>query len=257
MKTTIKTIIIEDEKKSMMTLETLLGRYCPEVSIVGTGNCVEEGIRIIEELKPELVFLDIAMPDGDAFDLLDRIKTVDFEIIFVTAYHDFALKAFEFSALHYLLKPINYEDLQAAVQRYLKIRPVKNIQRRLEVLSSSLKSHFSKISLPSTDGLVIYEIKDIERFEAEGNYSLVFFSDGNSILVTKPLTQFENILDGVNFVRAHNKHLINLNFVKKYQRGQGGVATMVSGKEIAVSRTRKDEFLRKIKSFSLTMGNSI
>lgn len=257
MEGTIRTIIIEDENKSLLTLRTLLERYCPEIKVIGTGNCVEEGIRVIEELKPELVFLDIGMPDGDAFDLLNRVGKVEFEIIFITAYNDFALKAFEFSALHYLLKPINYIELQDAVQRYLKIRPISNLQSRLDILNSSLKSHFDKISLPSNDGLIIVEIQNIVRFEAAGNYSTVFLSQGDSIVVTKTLNQFEEILTGLFFIRVHNTHLINLRYVKKYQRGQGGVVTMNNGTQIAVSRTRKNEFLEGLKNLSLTMGNTI
>jgi two-component system LytT family response regulator len=252
----IKTIIVEDEHKSLLTLQTLLERYCPEIRVIGTGNCVEAGIQVIEELKPELVFLDIAMPDGDAFDLLNRIGKVEFEIIFITAYNDFALKAFEFSALHYLLKPINYTELQEAVQRFLKIRPVNNIQSRLDILNSSLKSHFDKISLPSNDGLIFVEIQDIVRFEAAGNYSTVFLSKGENIVVTKTLNQFEEILSGLNFVRIHNSHLINLRYVKKYHRGQGGTVTMNSGTPLSVSRTRKNEFIEGLKRFSLTMGNT-
>ena len=253
----IRTVIVEDEHKSMLTLQTLLERYCPDIKVVGTGNCVEEGLRILEELRPELVFLDIAMPDGDAFDLLHRIGKVDFEIIFITAYNDFALKAFEFSALHYLLKPINYTELQDAVQRYIKIRPLSNIQSRLDILNSSLKNHFDKISLPSNDGLIIVEIQDIVRFEAAGNYSTVFLAKGESIIVTKTLNQFEEILNGLYFIRIHNTHLINLRYVKKYQRGQGGVVTMNNGTAITVSRTRKNEFIEGLRTLSLTMGSSI
>lgn len=252
----IRTIIIEDERKSLLTLLTLLDRHCPEILVVDNANCVEAGIRVIEELKPELVFLDIAMPDGDAFDLLNRIGKVDFEIIFITAYNDFALKAFEFSALHYLLKPINYVELQDAVQRYLKIRPDNSIQSRLDILNGSMKNRFDKISLPSNDGLIIVEIKDIVRLEAAGNYSTVFLSQGETIIVTKTLNQFEDILAGLDFVRVHNTHLINLRFVKKYQRGQGGVVTMHNGTVIAVSRTRKNEFMERLKSLSLTMGSA-
>lgn len=253
----IRTVIVEDENKSLLTLQTLLERYCPDIKVVGTGNCVEAGIRVLEELKPELVFLDIAMPDGDAFDLLHRIGRVDFEVIFITAYNDFALKAFEFSALHYLLKPINYTELQEAVQRYLKIRPASNIQSRLDVLNSSLKNNFDKISLPSNDGLIIVEIQEIVRFEAAGNYSTVFLVKGDSIIVTKTLNQFEEILTGLHFVRIHNTHLINLKYVKKYQRGQGGMVTMHNGTSLTVSRTRKNEFLDGLKNLSLTMGNVI
>lgn len=250
----IRTVIIEDEHKSLLTLQTLLERYCPEVAIIGTGNCVEEGIRVIEELKPELVFLDIAMPDGDAFDLLNRIVKVEFEIIFITAFNDFALKAFEFSALHYLLKPINYRELENSVKRYMKIRHVNNIQPRLEILNHSLKNHFDKISLPSNDGLMIVEIKDIVRLEAAGNYSSVFLASSENIIVTKTLNQFEDILTGLDFIRIHNTHLINLRYVRKYKRGQGGTVTMTNGVTLAVSRTRKNEFIEALRNLSLTMG---
>ncbi len=254
METRIRTIIIEDEHKSLLTLQTLLERYCPEVVVIGTGNCVEAGLRVIQELAPELVFLDIAMPDGDAFDLLNRIGKVNFEIIFITAYNDFALKAFEFSALHYLLKPINYRELEDAVQRYLKIRPLNNVQPRLEILNRTLKNHFDKISLPSNDGLIIVEIQDIIRLEAAGNYSTVFLTSGESIIVTKTLNHFEEILSGLSFVRIHNTHLINLKYVKKYQRGQGGTVTMYNGTSLAVSRTRKNEFIEGLRNLSLTIG---
>jgi len=256
MESRIKTILVEDEHKSMLTLQTLLERYCREVKIVTTANSVESAQKVIEEFKPELVFLDIAMPDGDAFDLLNRLEHIDFEIIFTTAYNDYALKAFEFSALHYLLKPINYMELQGAIHRYLKIRTTNNIQSRLDILSNSLKNHFDKISLPSNDGLIIQEIQEIVRFEAAGNYSTVFLANGKSIVVTKTLNQFEEILAGLHFVRVHNTHLINLRYVKKYQRGQGGVITMINGSQIAVSRTRKNEFIEGLKTYSLTMGST-
>jgi len=257
MEATIRTVIVEDEQKSLLTLITLLERYCPDIKVIGTGNYVEAGIRVIRELKPELVFLDIAMPDGDAFDLLNRIGKVEFEIIFITAYNEYALKAFEFSALHYLLKPVNYTELQGAVNRYLKLRSSSNIQTRLDILNNSLRNHFDKISLPSNEGLVIVEIQEIVRFEAAGNYSTVFFSKGVSMIVTKSLNQFEEILTGLNFIRIHNTHLINLRYVKKYHRGQGGTVTMNNGTEITVSRTRKNEFLKGLKTLSLTMGNTI
>jgi two-component system, LytTR family, response regulator len=252
----IRTLIIEDEHKSMLTLQTLLERYCPEVTLIGTGNCVEAGIKAISELKPELVFLDIAMPDGDAFDLLNRLEKVDFEIIFITAYNDFALKAFEFSALHYLLKPINYRELEDAVQRFLKIRPVSNIQPRLDILHRSMKNNFDKISLPSNDGLRIVEIQNIVRLEAAGNYSTVFMESGESIIVTKTLNQFEEILAGLTFIRIHNTHLINFHHVKRYQRGQGGTVTMQNDTVLSVARSRKTEFVDGLKNFCLTMGNA-
>lgn len=253
----IQTIIVEDEPKSLLTLQSLLNRYCPEVNVIATAGTVESGLQVLEKFSPELVFLDIAMPDGDAFDLLNRIGQVDFEIIFITAYNDFALKAFEFSALHYLLKPINFQELQSAVRRFMKIRDRDNIGSRLDVLNNSLKNHFDKISLPSSDGLTIVELKDIVRLEAAGNYSTVFMANNQSMVVTKTLYQFEEILEGLNFSRIHNTHLINLAYIKKYQRGQGGIVTMNDGTRITVSRSRKNEFINALRAYSLTLGSTV
>lgn len=251
METRIKTVIIEDERKSLLTLMTLLERYCPEVEVVGSGNNVEEGFRVLNELKPELVFLDISMPDGDAFDLLGRIGIVDFEIVFVTAYNDFALKAFDFSALHYLLKPINYLDLQVAVRRFKKIRHASNIKPRLEILNQSLKNQFEKISLPTNDGLIIIEIKEIIRIEASHNYSIFYLTSGQNLIVTKSSNHFEEILRDLNFFRIHNTHLINLQYVKKYIRGQGGSVILSDGTQLSISRSRKADFLESLRNLAL------
>ncbi len=257
MESKIRTVLVEDERKSMLTLETLLQRYCPEVEIAGMARCVEEGLSVIKDTNPELVFLDIAMPVGDAFDLLNRHGSGNFLIIFITAYNDYALKAFEFSALHYLLKPINYLDLQAAVQRYLRFKPDNSLQSRLDILNQSLRNHFDRISLPSSDGLIIVDIREIIRIEAASNYSLVYLLNGDNIIVSKAVSQFEEILTGLNFMRIHNTHLINLNYVKKYTRGQGGMVTLSDGTHIAVSRSRKNDFLEALKGLSLTIGMPI
>jgi len=254
MESKIRTVLVEDERKSLMTLETLLQRYCPEVEVVGTARSVEEGMAVIRREDPQLVFLDIAMPDGDAFDLLNRYGKVNFEIIFITAYNDYALKAFEFSALHYLLKPIKYTDLQSAVHRYLRVRPDNQLQTRLDILSSSLNNQYDRISLPANDGLVIVSIHEIIRIEASSNYSLVYLTSGESIVVSKAVSQFEEILQGLHFVRIHNTHLINLKYLKRYQRGQGGMVTLTDGSQIAVSKSRKIPFLESLKELSLTLG---
>ena len=256
MENKIKAVIIEDERKSLLTLMTLLERYCPEVEIIGSGKSVQEGIQVLNDLKPELVFLDISMPDGDAFDLLGSMGKVDFEIIFVTAYNDFALKAFDFAALHYLLKPINYLDLQVAVRRFKKIRPDSSINPRLEILNQSLKNQFEKISLPTSDGLIIIEIQDIIRIEASHNYSIFYLTAGQNIIVTKSSNHFEEILKDLNFVRIHNTHLINLRFVKKYLRGQGGSVILADGTQLSISRSRKAGFIESLKNLALGIGHT-
>ncbi|MFO7617170.1 MAG: LytTR family DNA-binding domain-containing protein [Bacteroidales bacterium] len=252
--TRIRTVIVEDERKSLLTLETLLNRYCPEVEVVGSARSVEEGLFTLKELNPELVFLDISMPDGDAFDLLNSLPKISFEIIFITAYNNFALKAFEFSALHYLLKPVNYLDLQEAVTRFQRIRPVEDISPRIEVMKSSLANHFDKISLPTGDGLIFIEIERIVRIEASHNYSIFYLSNQESIIVTRASNHYENLLRDHHFVRIHNAHLVNLRFVRKYVKGQGGSILLTDGTTIAVARARKASFLESLKCFTLGMG---
>jgi len=252
----IRTIIVEDERKSLLTLETLLERYCPTVEVIGSARSVEEGVLTIQNLHPDLVFLDISMPDGDAFDLLNTLPNITFEIIFITAYNTFALKAFEFSALHYLLKPINYLDLKEAVARYQKINRDGDINKRLEVMRSNLSNQIDKISLPTSDGLIIVEIDRIIRIEASHNYSIFYLANKESIVVTRASNHFEHLLCDHHFVRIHNAHLINLRFVKKYIKGQGGFVLLTDETEIPVARARKMSFLGSLKHFTLGLEST-
>lgn len=242
----VKTVLIEDEKKSLLTLQKLLERYCPQIYVAGTAGTVSEGEQVLLEVQPELVFLDIAMPDGDAFDLLERLETIHFEIVFITAYNEFALKAFEFSTLHYILKPINHTDLIEAVNRYEKARSNDHISDRLEVLNQNLKNNYVKISLPTNDGLIILAIDSVTRIEADSNYSEFFLNDRSSVIVSKPLNYFEELLADLNFFRVHNTHLVNLKYVKKYSKGRGGLITLSDGSQIGVSAHRKKEFLQEL-----------
>lgn len=250
----IRTVIVEDEPKSLLALKTLLERYCPDIELVGTASSVSEGIRVIPSIKPELVFMDIAMPDGNAFDLLNRLDKKEFEIIFITAYNDYALKAFEFSALHYLLKPINYLDLQQAVQRYQKLKPSLNLDSRLEILNENLERKYTRISLPTQEGLTVVELASIMHIESSSNYSLLHFAQGDSLLVSKSLNQFEEMLAGLGFVRIHNTHIINGKQVRKYHRGRGGRVTLTNGTNLAVSASRKKTFLDYLHRMSINIG---
>jgi len=242
----IKTVLVEDEKKSLLILHSLLEKYCPEVLVVGTAADVEQSRTVIKSLKPELVFLDIALPDGNAFDLLNDLGTIDFEIIFITAYNEYALKAFNFSALHYILKPVGHEDLVDAIQRFKKIRTNNEIQDRVEVLNQALNQNYSRISLPSSEGHIIIDIDQINYLEASSNYSIFYLINGESYVVSKTMNYFEDILSGLNFVRVHNTHMVNLGYVKKYNRGRGGMITMSDGTKLTVSASRKNEFLEKM-----------
>ena len=249
----IKAVIVEDERKSLLTLQALLDKYCPDVMVIGSARSVAEGLQVLTTLKPDLVFMDIAMPDGDAFDLLKKLPAVDFEIIFVTAYNDFALKAFEFSTLHYLLKPINYLDLQLAVERFNRLKPKNNIRQRLEVLNQALQNNFMKISLPTLEGLIVVDVNTIVRIEASSNYSIFLLNSGDRQIVSKSLNQFEDILSGLGFFRIHNTHMINMIYVKKYHRGRGGMVSLTDGSQVSVSAGRKKEFLERLGDFSLNL----
>ena len=242
----IRTVLVEDEKKSLLILHTLLEKYCPDVIVVGTAADVEQSKKIIESLRPELVFLDIALPDGNAFDLLNQLGTIDFEIIFITAYNEYALKAFDFSALHYILKPVNHQALIDAIGRYKKIRTNSEIQGRIQVLNQALNQNYSKISLPSAEGLIIIDIDKITYIEASSNYSIFYLNTEESYVVSRSMNYFEDILSGLNFVRIHNTHMVNLNYIKKYNKGRGGMITMSDGTHLSVSASRKKDFLEKM-----------
>lgn len=250
-KTRINAVIVEDEKKSLLTLQSLLERYCPDVVVVGTAANVAEALRVIPSAQPDLVFLDIAMPDGDAFDLLNELEDINFEIVFITAYNDFALKAFDFSALHYLLKPVNHHDLVEAIHRFIRTRADLMINERIKILNQSLQNNFVKISLPTIDGLIILEIDSIIRIEASSNYCQFFLKDKSTVVVSKPLSHFENILSELFFFRVHNTHMINLKYVSRYQKGRGGLITMYDGSQISVSASRKKEFLEQLNQVSV------
>lgn len=247
----IKTVLVEDEKKSLLALQSLLERYCPDVIIVGTAANVSQGLKIIPEVEPDLIFMDIAMPDGDAFDLLNELEEINFEVVFITAYNDFALKAFDFSALHYLLKPVNHTDLIEAIHRFQRMRADLMITERIQILNQSLQNNFVKISLPTTDGLIILEIDNIIRIEASSNYCQFFLKDQTSVVVSKPLSHFENILSELSFYRIHNTHMVNLRYVSRYQKGRGGLVTMNDGSQIGVAASRKKEFLDHLNQVSV------
>lgn len=249
----IKTLIVEDEIKSMQILRSLIDQYCPEVEIIGDVDTVDKAINLIPKLKPELVFLDIALPDGDGFEILDSLKEIDFKVIFVTAYNRYAIKAFEFAALHYLLKPINHLDLQNAVKRYFDKQNDFDINDKLSTFYFNQQNNNRKLILPTIDGLNIIDTDQLVRCEASHNYTFCFLTENRKILVSKSLSNFEKILEDNNFVRIHSKHLINLQYVKKYIKGQGGCVIMHDQEEINVSKLKKPEFLEKLRAFAKSL----
>lgn len=244
----IRTVLIDDEPNNINTLEQLLLRYCPLVEIVGTADSAQTGSEVIAEKQPDLVFLDIEMPYGNAFDLLNSISPISFEIIFVTAFDNYAINAIKYSALDYLLKPVNIKDLQAAVQKAANRVDTKNIHKRIDTLFYNLytpKNVFQRLALPTLDGLVFVNTEDCIRMESKSNYTIIHFKNGSMVTVSKSLKEFEDILSKEQFSRIHHSHIINHFFVKKYHRGRGGYIEMEDGTTIEVSIRKRDEFLAK------------
>jgi two-component system, LytTR family, response regulator len=244
----INALIVDDEPKNIRILQGLLDESCPDVKIVGEAISAETAIPLIREKNPDLVFLDIEMPYGNAFDLLDKIMPVNFEIIFITAFDDYTLKAFKYSALDYLLKPVSIDELKSAVQKAKERIRFKNINSQLQNLMFNInKSNASlqKIALPFNDGLVFVLLSDIIRFEAKGGYTHVYLSNNEKYISSKIIKEYEELLPEDIFFRIHNSHIINLNFVKKYHKGRGGMIEMTDTAMIEVATRRKDEFLAR------------
>jgi len=250
----ISAIIVEDESKSVAALQNLLSVHCQHVDVIGTASNVKEAVDAIDNLKPDLVFLDIELPDGDGFEVLEKVSYKLFEIIFITAYDQYAVKAFELSALHYILKPINYLELNEAVDRFGNRNKSEDIfDKKFTVLKNNLIGNSRKIILPDTSGLQIIDIDDIIRCEADHNYTICYLVDNKKLTISKSLNKFETILEDVFFCRVHNKHLANLKYIVKYNKGSGGSIIMNDGTELNVSKGRKNEFIEKLNSFAKSL----
>jgi two-component system LytT family response regulator len=246
----IRTVIVDDEPNNVDTLKQLLLKYCPVVEISGIADSAQSGQVIIHDLQPDLVFLDIEMPYGNAFELLNNITPINFEIIFVTAFDNYAINAIKYSALDYLLKPVNIMELQGAVQKAVDRIKVKNISQKIDTLFYNLntaKPLQHKMALPTLDGLIFVNVKDLVWLEARGSYTFIYLATGQKITISRTLKEFEDILPQDNFSRIHQSYIINHHFIKKYVRGRGGSVEMEDGTIIEVSLRKKDEFLAKFK----------
>ncbi len=244
----IRTLIIDDEENNVKGLVALLERYCQEVEVVGTANSSQSGQQLISDMKPDLVFLDIEMPAGNGFDMLDSLDQVDFAIIFVTAFDNYAINAFRYSALDYLLKPVNIKNLQAAVQKVVIKLEEKTATQKVNNLLYNLKvgdTTQRKLALSSQDGLVFARLDTLVWLHASRNYTQIYLSNKQKIMVSKTLGDFENILPPESFSRVHHSYIVNHDFIKKYHQGRGGYLEMEDGFTIEVSSRKKEMFLSK------------
>lgn len=244
----IRTIIIDDEEKARGNLESILEDFCPEIEIVAMEDSVANALAAIAKTKPDLLLLDIQMQNETGFDLLEQLNDIDFEIIFITAFDNYALKAFKFSAVDYILKPIDIQELQLAVQRVAERKSDRNPTEKLELFVENLKpssKRFNKIALPTSDGLIFVPLEDIVQCKSIDNYTEFHLVTKNRILVSKTIKFYEELLSDHQFIRVHRSHLINLEHIQRYVKGEGGYAIMSDGTEVMISRRKKETFLKQ------------
>jgi two-component system LytT family response regulator len=238
-------VIIDDEQDAQITLMRFLQMHSPDVNIIGTANGVEEGLKLLTQKKPDVVFLDIKMNDGTGFDLLKKLPEINFNLIFTTAYDDYALKAFKYSAIDYLLKPIDPLELIEAVgkaQKGNKGTTADSVESMFELYK---EDKFDKIAIPSVDEFNFVRISDIIRCEASSNYSIIYLQNGKKIVAPRTLKDFEGLLAGEGFFRVHQSHLINLKHIDQFLKTRNRIK-MVDGSEVEVSRRKKTLFLELI-----------
>ncbi len=243
----LKSIIVDDEKHGRENLAGILRRYCTQVELIGEAASVEEALSLINNEAPDLLFLDIQMPHANGFQLLEHLQDYNFEVIFVTAYDNYAIKAIRFSAADYILKPVNINDLLAAVNKVAERIRQKQENRQIKQLYNNLsRKNNPRIGLPAGDRIEYSDVAKIIRCQGEGNYTNIIFENGNYLLVSKTLVEYEDLLQEYNFVRAHKTHLVNLNYVIAYIKYEN-VLKLKNGELIPVSRRRKDIVLERLK----------
>jgi two-component system, LytTR family, response regulator len=245
----LRTLIIDDEQHCIDRITQLLEPHKNNVHVMDALQSVEDGVHAVKKFKPDLIFLDVQVHDKTGFDLLKQTDTHDFEVIFTTAHDKYAVQAFKFSAIDYLLKPVDADDLKQALEKVSKKVHEKHTNERLDVLLHNLKNTqgtTKKISIPTVNGFVFVQVTDILRCQSDINYTTIFLKDKQKITVAKTLKEFEEMLSDYNFFRVHNSHLINLGYIKSYNKGKGGIVTMMDQTDIEVSTRRKDDLLKKL-----------
>lgn len=248
----ISCVIVDDENNCIEMLEWLLKTYCPQVTISAMCLSAEEGLAAINQHKPDVVFLDIEMPRMNGFDMLEQFDKLQFDVVFTTAYDKFAIKAFRYSALNYLLKPIDPDDLKETIRRLEEKKSIptrEQIDLLLQHVKSVSRNTVPRIALTTNDGMIFVSTQDIVYCEAESNYTNIVLAGGKKIMVSKVLKDIDEALSGPDFFRVHNSFLININHIKKFVRGEGGYVIMDDNANISISRSRRQEFMELFSKF--------
>ena len=243
----IQALIIDDEADGRDTLKMAIEKYCPEVSIQGIYETPEAGLAAIRSLKPDLVFLDVQMPHMSGFDLLQQLLPLTFEVIFVTAHDQYAIKAIRFSALDYLLKPVDIDDLMHAVKKVQERLQHKNSAFQYQSVLNNIQyrsGKIEKLAVPSFEGIDFFNTDDIIYCQADGNYTTLFLKNKQSKLISRNLKDFESLLVESGFCRVHHSSLINMKHIQKYVKGEGGYVILTDNYHVDISRRKKEEFLK-------------
>jgi two-component system LytT family response regulator len=250
----VKVVIIDDEENSRETLKGKLNLFCPEVEITGEAGTVSDGINLVNEEKPDAIFLDIKLAGESGFDILEAVSEnpdVDPEIVFITAHDEYAIKAIKFSALDYLLKPIDPEELVKAIRKIEDNKGIPRHAANLNVLVENIRQASDspkKIVVPTSDGMHVIRLADIVRLESSSNYTTFYLNSEKSLLASKTLKEFDNMLSGYNFNRIHKSHLVNMNYLKRYVQTDGGYLILEDGSKIPVANRKKEQLLTMLKN---------
>jgi len=247
----ITAIIIDDDEFCSCQLQDLVGKYCRGIAVQAVCSSGAEGLVKIKELQPQLVFLDVEMPDMNGFEMIRKLPSVNFEIIFTTSFEHYAIRAIRFSALDYLVKPIDPTALQEAISR-MKDKLAKHVpaeQKQLEIVGIPSEKKFNNLAVPTMEGLLFIGLQDIIRCESDDKYTKIFLSDKKMIMASRTLGDFEDLLHPHGFFRIHKSFLINLKHLKKYLRGEGGQVIMTDGSTLDVSRRKKEELMELVSQF--------
>lgn len=251
----INAVLIDDDKNLREGMKGLLTRFAPSIKIIGEADSVATGIKVINALHPQVVFLDIQLNDGTGFDILEKIaeknNTIQSNIVFITAHEQYAIKAFRFSALDFLLKPVDPEELQKVIQKIESVIEKKNDYSHIDLLLENIRKNvdnFKRIALSTSDGIHLFDISDIIRCESTDNYTKFYIKDSKSVLISKTLKEYEELLKEHNFERIHQSHLINLNYLKSYIKKDGGYVIMTDGSNLPISQRKRERLQEILKS---------
>lgn len=245
----IKAIIVDDELGARESLSKMVEKNCKHIQIVAKADSMRSAYEAITNFHPDLVFLDVEMPNGNAFDLLEKLGSIDFDIIFTTAYDHYAIKGIKYSAIDYILKPIDPEELVLALQRFEDKKGQKYmLDKKIQALLSNVKpeNKLKKVGLPDGEGLIFINLSEIIRCDSDGNYTFFILTSGKKIIASRTLGEYEQMFADDNFFRVHRSHLVNLQHVKKYIKGEGGYVVMSDNSQVEVSRRNKIDFLEKL-----------